>query len=47
MSSMTGREYTDGSGVSRYLVYKHDPPLPAKTYGEVNNIVTVHVDYAW
>jgi len=38
MSSMTGREYTDGSGVSRYLVYKHDPPLPAKTYGEVNNI---------
>jgi hypothetical protein len=36
--SMTGRELSDGVGVSRYLVYRHEPPAPGATYEEIKGI---------
>ncbi len=35
---MTGAEFEDGASVSRYLVYKHEPPFPARTCGEIKDI---------
>ena len=37
-SSMTGTEFADGASASRYLVYKHEPPVPGKTYEEIKAI---------
>jgi hypothetical protein len=37
-SSMTGAEVEDAASVSRYLVYKHEPPLPGRTYEEIKAI---------
>ena len=37
-SGMTGAEIEDGATVSRYLVYKHRPPFPARTYEDIKDI---------
>ncbi len=37
-SWMTGAEFADGASVSRYLVYKHEPPFPKKTCEEIKDI---------
>lgn len=36
--SMTGKEFADAAAVSRYLVYKHEPPAPPTTYEEIKAI---------
>jgi hypothetical protein len=36
--SMTESEFADAASVGRYLVYKHDPPFPARTYEEIKDI---------
>jgi hypothetical protein len=34
---MTGEELADAARVSRYLVYKHEPPFPPRTYEEIKS----------
>jgi hypothetical protein len=36
--SMTGREVAEGVSVSRYLVYRHEPPVPRDTYEDIKAI---------